>query len=89
MPEHFTAEENSVNAVNHVRSSLKGKRNDKSYLALYEKATTLVDSTESIDSIEVAHSSLFAGKTVAHYRAEFFKVLDSVEIPFRRFRGVR
>ena len=30
-------------AVDHVRSSLKGKRNDTSYLALYEKATALVD----------------------------------------------
>ncbi len=68
-------------ALNHVRSSLKGKRNDKSYLALYEKATTLVDSTESIDSIQVTHSSCFAGKAVDHYRAEF-KVLDSLGVQF-------
>ncbi|MED6233733.1 hypothetical protein ATANTOWER_015822 [Ataeniobius toweri] len=68
--------------VNHVRSSLKGKRNDKSYLALYEKATTLVDSTESIDPIQVRHSSRFMGKAEDHYRAEFFKVLDRVEVQF-------
>ncbi|MEQ2221302.1 hypothetical protein ILYODFUR_014394 [Ilyodon furcidens] len=76
-------------AVNHVRSSLKGKRNDKSYLALYEKATTLVDSTESIDPIQVTHSSRFVGKAEDHYRAEFFKVLDSVEVQFcQRFDQV-
>ncbi|MED6243302.1 hypothetical protein ATANTOWER_018089 [Ataeniobius toweri] len=76
-------------AVNHVRSSLKGKRNDKSYLALYETATTLVDSTESIDPIQVTHSSRFVGKAEDHYRAEFFKVLDSVEVQFcQRFDQV-
>ncbi|MED6249374.1 hypothetical protein ATANTOWER_013162 [Ataeniobius toweri] len=68
--------------INHLRSSLKGKRNDKSYLALYETATTLVDSTESIDSIQVTHSNCFVGKAEDHYRAEFFKVLDRVEVQF-------
>ena len=38
-------------SVNHVRSSLKGERNDKSYLTLYEKTTTLVDPTESMTSV--------------------------------------
>lgn len=55
-------------AVECVRSSLRGKRNDESYLALYEKATTLIDSIESIET----HSRRFAGKAVDHYRAEFF-----------------
>lgn len=36
-------------AVDCVRSSLQGKRNNKSYLELYEKATALVNSTESVD----------------------------------------
>ncbi|MEQ2215955.1 hypothetical protein XENOCAPTIV_008434 [Xenoophorus captivus] len=54
-------------AVNHVRSFLKRKRNDKNYLALYEKATTLVDSTESIDPIQVIHSSRFVGKAAVAY----------------------
>lgn len=67
-------------AVEHVRSSLQGKRDDKSYMALYEKATRLID---SIDSIEVTHSRRFAGKAVDHYRVEFFKVLDCVEVQFR------
>lgn len=69
-------------AVEHVRSSLQGKRNDTSYMALYEKATTLIDSIDSIDSIEVTHSRRFAGKAVDHYRVEFFKVLDRVEVQF-------
>jgi hypothetical protein len=41
-------------AVECVPSSLRGKRNDESYLALYEKATTLIDSI-------VTHSGLFDG----------------------------
>lgn len=57
-------------AVECVRSSLRGKRNDESYLALYEKATTLIDSIESIET----HSRRFAGKAVDHYRAELFCV---------------
>lgn len=69
-------------AVEHVRSSPQGKRNDTSYMALYEKATTLIDSIDSIDSIEVTHSRRFAGKAVDHYRVEFFKVLDRVEVQF-------
>ncbi len=43
---------------------------------------TLDDSAESIDSIEMTHSRRFAGKAVDHYRAEFFRVLDSVEVWF-------
>lgn len=66
-------------AVEHVRSSLQGKRNDTSYMALYEKATTLID---SIDSIEVTHSRRFAGKAVDHYRVEFFNVLARLEVQF-------
>lgn len=53
------------------------RKNDKSYLELYEKPTTLVD---SIDSIEMTHSRRLAGKAVECYRAEFFKVLDTVEV---------
>lgn len=36
-------------AVNQMRFSLNRKKNDKTQLALYEKAVTVVDSTESID----------------------------------------
>lgn len=68
--------------VEHVRSALPGKRNEKSYMALYEKATTLIDSIDSTDSIEVAHSRRFAGKAMDHYRVKFFKVLDCVEAQF-------
>lgn len=42
-------------AVDCVRSSPQGKRNNMTYLALYEKATTLVDSIESTDSTEMTH----------------------------------
>lgn len=56
------------------------RKNDKSYLELYEKPTTLVDSIDSIDSIEMTHSRCLAGKAVEYYRAEFFKVLDTVEV---------
>ncbi len=69
-------------AVDCVRSYLQGKRNDKSYLELYEKATSLVNSIELVDPIETANSRRFAGKAVDHYRAEFFKVLDCVEVQF-------
>lgn len=69
-------------AVDCVQSSLQGKRNDKSYLELYEKATALVNSTETVDSIETTNSRRFAGKAVDHYRGEFFKVLDCVEVQF-------
>ncbi len=69
-------------AVDCVRSYLQGKRNDKSYLELYEKATSLVNSIELVDPIETANSRRFAGKVVDHYRAEFFKVLDCVEVQF-------
>ncbi|XP_047670247.1 zinc finger MYM-type protein 1-like [Tachysurus fulvidraco] len=64
------------------RSYLQGKRNDKSYLELFEKATSLVNSIELVDPIETANSRRFAGKAVDHYRAEFFKVLDCVEVQF-------
>ncbi len=69
-------------AVDCVGSYLQGKRNDKSYLELYEKATSLVNSIELVDPIETANSRRFAGKAVDHYRAEFFKVLDCVEVQF-------
>jgi hypothetical protein len=65
-------------AVECVRSSLRGRRNDESYLVLYEKATTLIDSIESIET----HSRRFAGKAVDHYRVELFQVLDGVEVQF-------
>ncbi|XP_047669254.1 zinc finger MYM-type protein 1-like [Tachysurus fulvidraco] len=69
-------------AVDCVRSYLQGKRNDKSYLELFEKATSLVNSIELVDPIETANSRRFSGKAVDHYRAEFFKVLDCVEVQF-------
>ncbi|XP_072565314.1 zinc finger MYM-type protein 1-like [Paramormyrops kingsleyae] len=69
-----------LDAVNHVRTSLKGKRDDESYLALYKKATTLVDSIESIEPIQAANR--VTGKAVDYYRAEFFKVLDSIDVQF-------
>ncbi|KAL1279019.1 hypothetical protein QQF64_025692 [Cirrhinus molitorella] len=68
--------------VDCVRSYLQGKRNDKSYLELYEKATALVNFIKLVDPIETANSRRFAGKAVDHYRAEFFKVLDCVEVQF-------
>ena len=40
-------------AVECVRSSLTGKRNDESYLALYEKATKLINSIEMHSTIWV------------------------------------
>ncbi len=49
---------------------------------MYEKATSLVNSIELVDPIETANSRRFAGKAVDHYRAEFFKVLDCVEVQF-------
>lgn len=49
---------------------------------MYEKATSLVNSIKLADPIETANSRRFAGKAVDHYRAEFFKVLDCVEVQF-------
>ncbi len=49
-------------AVDCVRSYLQGKRNDKSHLELYEKATSLVNSIKLVDPIETANSRRLLAK---------------------------
>ena len=56
-------------AVDCVWSPLRSKRKYESFLALYEKATTLIDSIEFIET----HSRRFDGKEVDQFGQNLFK----------------
>lgn len=76
------------------KSTLQGKRNDESFQEVFDKAVGMVDSL-GIESIQIPHQrkppSRYTGgvskhavlSTVVHYRTEFYKMLDSVDVQLR------
>ena len=68
-------------AVDCVHSSFYDKQNNQHFVELIVKATAVVESAH-IQAIEMPNSRRFYGKAVDYNHAEFFKVLDNVDVQF-------
>lgn len=80
-------------AIECVKSTLQGKRNEEKFQKVFDKAVEMVDSLE-LEPIQIPHQrrppKRYTGEAGSHtpktpeesYRPEFYKVLDTVAVQF-------